>query len=128
MTDKADVLYESDTDEVTFTLPNGVFAVFPGDGIVNLAKEIKKTRKKAKKNVETKTLSQTLVPVKFKKIKEGKRYRITETSGSIYEFVADHDAEDNDGTNWFVEGNADDLRFYSQDVESVYLIETSEIS
>lgn len=108
---------------------DGVYLVdLTNDEITKIYKEIKKTRKKAKKNVETKTLSQTLVPVKFKKIKEGKRYRITETSGSIYEFVADHDAEDNDGTNWFVEGNADDLRFYSQDVESVYLIETSEIS
>lgn len=126
MTDTADVLYESETDEVTFTLPNGVFAVFPGEGIVSLAKEIKKTRKKAKKNVETKTLTQTLVPVKFKKMKAGKRYRIEETSGVVSEVIPATKPEF-DGANWYIYDDQG-IEFYKNTTLSVYLIETSEIS
>lgn len=128
MTGTAHVRYESDTDDVTFTLPNGVFAVFPGEGIVNLAKEIKKTRKKAKKNVETKTLTQTLVPVKFKKMKEGKRYRITENSGTSVDITLDDYRGPEDLYNGEYSLTTGDYHFYSYNVESIFLIENSEIS
>lgn len=124
-----DIEYTPDTDVLILRVRDtDITLVASGDDFIAAAKGVKKTRKKAKKNVETKTLTQTITKVKFKKIKSGKSYRITETNGTIYETVADHDAEDNGVGTYFVTGNEDYFSFFSQDVESVYLIETSEIS
>lgn len=120
--------YDIESDSVNIIVDENMSINIAGNDRLRMSKVVKKTRKKAKKNVETKTLTQTITKVKFKKIKSGKSYRITETNGTIYETVADHDAEDNGGGTYFVTGNENYFSFFSQDVESVYLIETSEIS
>lgn len=90
-----------------------------------------KSEKTKKEKSEPITRFQTLTPVKFKKIKKGQTYRVTEkTSGSTVEFVADKNAEKvtsyPKNSIYYISASNEYLEFYSDEVKSVYLVEYSE--